>query len=273
MKTVITPQQHWYTFNYKELNNYRDLFYFLAWRDIKVRYKQTAVGVLWAFFVPFISMVVFTIFFGNLVTLNTAGIPYPIFVFVGLLFWTFFSQAVTNASNSLVSSQDIIKKIYFPKVLLPAASILVTVFDFFIAALILIGMLLYYHITPNLLALVIVPLLMVITYITAFSLGLFLAALNVKYRDVRYVIPFFVQILLFFTPVIYPTTTISSSYQWILQLNPMSTVIETARTVLLSHSNTIAWQQLFFALLMSIIVTLISWLYFKKTERYFADII
>lgn len=272
MKTVITPKQKFWHINVKELIHYRDLFYILALRDIKVRYKQTAIGALWAFFVPLITMVVFTTFFGNVPGLHPTTIPYPIFVYIGLVFWNFFSQAISAASGSLVSSQEMIKKIYFPKILLPAAAIFVSFIDFLIAWIILIGMMFYYHYTPNVLAIIVIPLLILVTYVAALGLGLLLAAINVKYRDVRYVLPFFIQTLLFVTPVIYPIDIATSQYRWLLELNPMSGVIELARSMLLQPSS-ITWNGLVTSVIVSIVLLVVGILYFKKTEEYFADII
>lgn len=272
MKTIITPQQKFWQIDLTELLRYKDLFYILAQRDIKVRYKQTAIGVLWAFFVPLITMLVFTVFFGNLPGVHPSTIPYPIFVYVGLVFWNFFSQAISAASNSLVSSQEMIKKIYFPKILLPASAIFVSLIDFIIACIILVGMMIYYQFVPHWLALIAIPLLTLITYVAALGFGLLLAALNVKYRDVRYALPFFIQMLLFVTPVIYPLQLAASHYRWLLQLNPMAGVIEFARAILLQPSS-LPWTDLGIAGGISAMLLIMGVFYFKKTERYFADII
>lgn len=270
--TVIKPKASWLQGNLSELIRYKDLFYFLALRDIKVRYKQTAIGVLWAIFVPLITMVVFTIFFGNFGQISSDGVPYPIFVYLGLIFWTFFSQALTNASNSLVGNEDIIKKIYFPKVLLPASSILVTLIDFLVATGVLVGLMVYYRFIPQPLTLLIFPLCIIITYLFAFGFGLLLAAINVKFRDVRFIIPFFIQMLLFLTPVIYPTSIVSPEHKWILQLNPMAGVIENARAVILG-TGAVDWSAFGLAVVVTAVFLFLGIGYFKKTERYFADII
>lgn len=272
MQTIIRPKNGLFSISIKELLSYKDLFYFLAWRDIKVRYKQTAIGIIWAFIVPLVTMVIFSIFFGNFAQIESNGIPYPIFVFVGLLFWNFFSQSITNASNSLVASQEIVKKIYFPKIILPASSIIVTLIDFAIAAVILVGLMIYFKFTPQPISILIIPLLIIITYFSSLGLGLFLAALNVKYRDVRYVVPIFIQTLLFLTPVIYPVSIASEKVQWLLMLNPMSGVIENARAVILNQTP-MQWESLAISLSISILMVLIGLIYFKKTEKYFADII
>lgn len=272
MITVISPKRSWFSLDLKELLRYKDLFYFLAWRDIKVRYKQTAVGILWAFFVPIITMLIFSVFFGTFAGVSSDGLPYPIFVYTGLVFWNFFSQAISNASGSLVANQEIVKKIYFPKILLPASSIFVSLIDFVISLLVLGGLMVYYQVVPTALSLLIIPLLIVITYVFALGLGLLLAAINVKYRDVRYIIPFFVQLMLFVTPVIYPTSIVSDQWKWILQLNPMTGVIEAARIVLLQHAP-IDWTGLAIGGGITLGLMLFGLFYFRKTERYFADII
>ncbi len=272
MKVLITANKKWFNLDIKELLSYRDLFYYLAIRDIKVRYKQTAIGILWAFFVPIITMLVFTVFFGNSVGIDTEEIPYPIFVYVGLVFWTFFSQALTNASNSLITSQEMIRKIYFPRILLPAATIFVSVIDFLIAALILVVMMIYYQYTPDPVSIVIIPLLVLLTYLTSLGLGLLLSAINVKYRDVRYVIPFCIQMLLFLTPVIYPVSIVGEKYAWILRLNPMSGIIENARAFILGYG-TVNWESLLMSIGVSSLLVIVGLIYFKKTERVFADVI
>lgn len=272
MRTIITPSRSWLRVNIEELVRYKDLFYYLAWRDIKVRYKQTTIGLLWALFVPFITMVVFSIFFGNFAGIaSSSGAPYPIFVYIGLLFWTFFSQAVINSSNSLVASQDIVKKIYFPRLLLPAASILVTLLDFAVAAVILGGMLIYYSYTPTALCLVVLPLAIIIAYLSSLGLGLFLAAVNVKFRDVRYVVAFLIQMLLFLTPVIYPITIVSEQFRPYLQINPMTGVIEASRAAILGEI--VPWHSLGIAAAVSIGLVVLGLFYFQKTEREFADVI
>lgn len=271
MNIVIGGKNNWKQ-GIRELMNYRDLFYYLAWRDIKVRYKQTAIGILWAFFVPIVTMVVFTVFFGTFAGIESDNIPYPIFVYTGLVFWTFFSQAVTNSSNSLVANQNIIKKIYFPNIILPASSILVSLIDFAISALILVVMMMYYQFVPHWQSVIVVPLTLIITYCTSLGLGLLLSAINVKYRDVRYIVPFFIQILLFTTPVIYPSSIVSEKYQWVLNLNPMTGVIENTRAAVLNQT-AINWETLIIGMIISISLLIFSLFYFKKTERGFADII
>lgn len=269
--TVIKPKKTLNLRDIKELWVYRELLYFFSWRDIKVRYKQTVIGVLWAIVQPFITMIVFTVFFGTLVKVPSDGVPYPIFVYTGLLFWQFFSDALSETSNSLVANKSIITKVYFPRLILPISSIITKFVDFLIAGTILVGMMFYYGYTPNLGGLYLIPLLLFITFMIACGLGLFLAALNVKYRDVRYALPFFIQILLFVTPVIYPASIVGK-YSWILAFNPMMGVIQTARAVLL-HTTPINWTLLSISFGTCFLILLIGIVYFKKVERYFADVI
>ena len=269
--TTIKPKKLFSFSDIKEIWEYRELLYFFTWRDLKVRYKQTAIGVLWAIFQPFITMVVFTVFFGGLLKIPSDGVPYPIFVYTGLLFWQFFSGALSDTSDVLVLNKAIITKVYFPRLILPLSSVLVKFVDFAIASIILIGMMFYYGYTPHLLGLLIIPLLLIITFMAAVGLGLFLASINVKYRDVRYVLPFFIQILMFITPVIY-SASILGKYSWIMALNPMMGVIQSARAALLGTA-VLNWILVSISLVATFILMLLGIYIFKKTERYFADII
>ena len=269
--TVIRPKKLISFGDIRELWLYRELLYFFTWRDLKVRYKQTAVGVAWAVFQPFITMVVFSIFFGTLAKVPSDGVPYPIFVYVGLLFWQFFSGALLDTSNTMISNQSIITKVYFPRLALPIPSVITQFIDFLIGTIILIGLMVYYGYTPHLGGLFLIPLLLLITFMASIGLGLILAALNVKYRDVRYILPFFIQLLLFVTPVIYPAG-IAGKYSWILALNPMMGVIQSARAALLG-TTVLNWTLISISLLATAFVLAIGLYVFKKTERYFADII
>lgn len=269
--TVIKPKKTFSTRDLTELWNYRELLYFFTWRDLKVRYKQTFIGALWAIIQPFITMVIFTVFFGKLAQMPSDGVPYPIFVYVGLLFWQFFSSALSETSSVLISNQAIITKVYFPRLILPLSSVLTKFVDFAIASVILIGMMFYYGYTPHLLGIFIIPLLLLITFMAAVGGGLCLASINVKYRDVRYALPFFIQILLFLTPVIYPAS-IAGNYSWVLALNPMTGVIQSARAALLG-TTPINWLLLGISSIACLFVLIIGGIYFKKIERYFADIL
>ena len=269
--TIIKPKKTFSWNDIKEIWQYKELLYFFSWRDLKVRYKQTAVGVLWAIFQPFMTMVVFTIFFGKFAKMPSDGIPYPIFVYTGLLLWQFFSSALSDTSNCLISNKSIITKVYFPRLLLPVSSVVTKLVDFAIASIILIGLMAYYNYLPNLTGLLILPLLLLITFAASVGGGLFLASINVKYRDVRYVLPFFIQMMLFVTPVIYPTS-IAGKYSWILAMNPMTGVIKAARAAILGNAP-INWELLLISGIACLIMLIIGIIFFKKTERYFADIV
>lgn len=269
--TVIRPKKMFNLRDLKELWQYRELLYFFTWRDLKVRYKQTTIGILWAVVQPLVTMVIFSVFFGKLAQIPSDSVPYPIFVYVGLLFWQFFSGALTETSNALITNQSIVTKVYFPRLILPLSSVITKFVDFAIASVILLGLMIFYGYLPNLSGFFIIPLLLVITFMAAIGGGLFLSAINVKYRDVRYALPFFIQILLFLTPVIYPAS-IAGKYSWILALNPMTGVIQSARAALLG-TTPINWLLLFISFVACLCVLLVGIVYFKKVERYFADVV
>ncbi|MEK7213785.1 MAG: ABC transporter permease [Patescibacteria group bacterium] len=269
--TIIRPKKTFSLNDFREIWNYRELLYFFTWRDLKVRYKQTFIGAAWAILQPFITMVVFTVFFGKLAQMPSDGVPYPIFVYVGLLFWQFFSSALSETSNTLIANQSIITKVYFPRLILPLSAVLTKFVDFLIASFILIGLMFYYGYTPHLLGFLLIPILLIITFMASVGSGLCLASINVKYRDVRYALPFFIQILLFITPVIYPAS-IAGKYSWVLALNPMTGVIQSARAALLG-TTPINWLLLFISFLVCLAILSIGIFYFKKVERYFADIL
>lgn len=269
--TIIRPKKTFNLSDLKEIWHYKELLYFFTWRDFKVRYKQTTIGVLWAVFQPFMTMVVFSLFFGKLLQVPSDNIPYPIFVYTGLLFWQFFSSALSETSNVLIANQSIITKVYFPRLILPLSSVTTKFVDFAIAAVILAGMMIYYGYTPHLTGVLVLPILLAITFMAAVGGGLFLAAVNVKYRDVRYALPFFIQILLFLTPVIYPAS-IAGKYSWLLAFNPMMGVIQTARAGLLG-ATPINWMLVAISFAATATLLVIGIVYFKKVERYFADVI
>jgi len=271
MTTIIRPKKPLSWGDFTELWAQKELLYFFTWRDLKIRYKQTVLGVLWALFQPFVTMVVFTIFFGTFGKIPSDNIPYPVFVFSGLLLWQLFSATLLQASNSLVSQESLLTKVYFPRLILPLSSLFSNLVDFAVASFILVCLMVYYGFVPSFFSILLVPLLVLITCIFAVGLGLFLASLNVKYRDVKYILPFFVQLLLFVTPVIYPPS-ILGSYSWILALNPMTGVIKAMRAVLLG-GQPINWMLLLLSAGTAIAIFLIGLLYFKKSERRFADLI
>ena len=269
--TVIRPKKTLSLQDFKEIWAYRELLYFFTWRDFKVRYKQTFIGVAWALFQPFMSMVVFSLFFGALAGVPSDGVPYPIFVYVGLLFWQFFSDALNDTSGALISNQAIVTKVYFPRLILPISTVITKLVDFAIASVILVGLMMYYHFIPNMTGMLLLPLLLAITFMAALGGGLFLASINVKYRDVRYILPYFMQMFMFVTPVIY-SSSIAGKYSWILAFNPMSGVIQSARAAFL-HTAPINWTLISISLTASIVILIIGTITFKKTERFFADII
>ncbi len=269
--TTIQPKKLFSFKDLREIWEYRELLYFLTWRDLKVRYKQTSIGVLWAIFQPFITMVVFSLFFGQLLGVDSNGVPYPIFVYTGLLFWQFFSSALSDTSNVLITNQAIVTKVYFPRLLLPLSTVMTKFIDFVISAVILAGMMIFYGFTPQLISLLVIPILLIITFMASVGLGLFLASINVKYRDIRYALPFFIQMLLFVTPVIYPAS-IAGKFSWILALNPMMGVIQSARSTLLGTTD-LNWILILISLAATFVLLLFGIYAFKKTERYFADII
>jgi lipopolysaccharide transport system permease protein len=254
-----------------ELFEYRELFYFFTWRDIKIKYKQTVFGVLWAILQPFLLMVVFTLFFGRALGVPSDNIPYPVFVYSGLLLWNIFSAGLANASNSMVSNANIIKKIYFPRLIIPMSAILVALFDFLMAFVIYIGLLIYYQQSVDLIIILYLPLSLLITVLTTFGLGTFIATLNIKYRDFRYVIPFLIQILLFLTPVIYPVAIIRQSWaQYLLALNPMAGAIDLVRSTVTGIP--VDGQLVVIGFIVSITLFVFGLYYFRKTEYYFADL-
>mgnify|MGYP001773041564 CR=1 FL=1 len=268
---VIKPTKGWAALNLRDLWHYRELLYFLTWRDIKVRYKQTVIGVGWAILQPLLTMVVFTIFFGKIANIPSEGIPYPIFSYSGLLLWTYFSSSVSNSGNSLVGSSNLITKVYFPRLIIPLSSTLAGIVDYFIALCILVLMMLFYGIFPNP-SIILLPIVILLASISATGFGLWLSALNVKYRDVRYAIPFFIQLLLFVTPVIYPVTALPERFRWLLALNPISGVIDAHRACILGYKS-VDWPALGISTVVGLVIFITGLFYFRRTERFFADVI
>jgi lipopolysaccharide transport system permease protein len=270
--TIIEPSRGWIAINWKDLWQYRELLYFLTWRDIKVRYKQTVLGALWAIIQPFMSMVVFTIFFGRLAGLDkkTGDIPYPIFVFAGLLPWNLFSQSLGRSSQSVVSSAHLITKVYFPRLIIPLSSVGTGLVDFAVAFAILAGMMIYYGVMPTLNVAMVLPLVF-LTVVAALGVGMILSALNVAYRDVGYVVPFVVQLWMFATPVIYPLSIVPKRWQWVMSLNPLTGIIEGYRSAILGTA--FDWANLGVSVSAAVIAFLAGIVYFKRVERQFADIV
>jgi lipopolysaccharide transport system permease protein len=256
----------------RELWTYRELAFFLGWRDVKVRYKQTSLGVAWAVIQPFVAMVLFSVIFGKLAGIKgQAGVPYPLFVFTGLLPWQYFASSLSQSSLSVVGSSPLVSKVYFPRLLLPLASVGVPLVDFLCSFVVLIGMFAWYGRAPEATAFAI-PLLLVLALLAAFGVGLWLSALNVRYRDVPYTIPYLTQLWLYATPVIYPVSLVPAHYQWLLALNPMTGVVDGFRWAALGGAQPHAWIYAISAGVGVFFVASGLW-FFKRVERRFADVI
>ncbi len=270
-RIVIKPKGKLQLIDITEILRYRELFYIFSWRDIKVRYKQTFFGIAWALFQPLINMVIFTVFFGNLAKIPSGNLPYPLFVLIGLIFWTFFSGALMQASNSLITNENLLKKVYFPKLILPISSVITSLVDFIITLVLLFIALIFFHTSFSIELILILLAGIIITFFSALGLGLLFSSINVKYRDVRYVLPFLIQILMFLSPVIYPVSTIKSSLKYVLALNPMTGVIESVRAVI--SQTPIPYDILLLSGLSAICLLVLGLFYFQSTERFFADIV
>ena len=266
---VIQPRSGWIPINWRELSDFRELLFFLALRDVKIRYKQTVLGVAWAVLQPLLTMLIFSIIFGRFAGVPSEGLPYPVFVFAGLIPWTFFSNGVAAAAQSLVNQQQLLTKIYFPRLFVPTASVMAFLVDLLIS-LGLYGIILaYYGIAPGW-QIIFLPFLIAATVTATLGLGYSLAALTVLYRDFRYTVPFMIQILLYLSPVIYPVSLLSRRYQWALALNPMCGIIDGYRAALLGTP----WNPSILAIGTVVNVVLLSFglFFFRRTERQFADI-
>ncbi|MEW6455188.1 MAG: ABC transporter permease [Acidobacteriota bacterium] len=269
--TYIRPSKGWVNINLKELWEYRELLYFLIWRDIKVRYKQTILGAAWAIIQPLFTMVVFSIFFGLLAKIPSDGIPYPVFAYTALVPWMYFSNALSQGSNSLVEHQRMITKVYFPRLILPLSSVCSGLLDFAISFGVLLLIMLFYSVIPSL-AILTLPLFILLAILTALSVSIWLSALNVEYRDVRYVIPFILQFWLFISPVAYPSSLVPERFRALYGLNPMAGVVEGFRWALTGKTQ--APGPLLFVSIITVMVLLISGLYyFRRMEKTFADVV
>lgn len=266
---VIRPRKGWIGIDWAELVRYRELLYFLVWRDVKVRYKQTVLGAAWAILQPVFSMVIFSIIFGKFAKIPSDGLPYPIFVYAGLLPWTFFSNSVRLSGMSLVNQSQLLTKIYFPRLFVPTASIGAGLVDFALSFTVYLAIMLWYMRLPGLTVLLL-PLLLLLTVITALGTGYLLAGLTVTYRDFRFVIPFMLQVWMYASPVIYPVTLLPEKYRWIMALNPMSGIIGGFRSTLLNQP--IDWSGLAISSLVAISVLVFGLYNFRRVERRFADI-
>ncbi len=259
--------------SFSELWDYRELFYFFVWRDVKVRYKQTYVGAAWAIIQPFVTMIVFTLFFNKVAKIDSgSAVPYAIFSYTGLLFWNYFSGTISTVSNSLVGNSGVITKIYFPRIIIPISSILLGVVDLFFAAIMFVILMIYFKIAPSAAGILMLFPMLLLTMAVSFGGGIFFAALNVRFRDVKGGVGFLVQILLFLTPIIYPITKVPVRFRELVYLNPMTAVVTTMRATLI-HSGAIDWTGLAISTVTAILSVIIGVLYFRSVERNFADII
>ena len=269
---VIEPSKSWVAINLRDLWAYRELLYFLTWRDVKVRYKQTALGVAWAILQPLLTMLISTLVFGRLggFGARTEGIPYPIFVYAGLLPWTFFSNAVTTSGNSLVGSANLITKVYFPRMIIPGAAVAAGLVDFFIAFVLLIGLMLYYKVALTWNLLVFLPLVL-LTTLLAIAVGMWLSALNVKYRDIRFALPFIIQLWMFVSPVFYPSNILPEKWRLVFTLNPLTGIIDGFRSSLFGRPTN--WTALGVSALIAILLLVYASYSFRRMEKTFADIV
>ena len=267
----IQPSSGWVSLKLRELWEYRELLYFLTWRDIKVRYKQTVLGASWAIIQPFFTMIVFSLFFGRLGKMPSDGLPYPIFSYAALVPWSFFAYGLAQSSNSLVSSSNLIKKIYFPRLAIPIATVFSGVIDFILAFAVLLAMMLWYGIIPTL-NIIWLPFFVLLTFVTALGVGLWLSALNVKYRDVRYVVPFLTQFWMFATPIAYSSSLLSEPWRTVYGLNPMVGVVEGFRWALLG-TDTRPGPMILVSSIAALLILVSGAFYFRRMEKGFADVV
>lgn len=265
----ISGSGGWLEVSFRDLWSYRELLYFFVWRDLKVRYKQTAIGAAWVLIQPFMTMVVFSLFFGKLAKMPSEGLPYPLFYYPALLPWTYFAGALTNATGTMVEHQKVITKVYFPRVLLPFAAVLSGLVDFTIAFILLIAMVAYYHLVPPL-SILLLPFFLLLTVATALGVGLWLSALNAIYRDVRYVLPFLIQFWMFASPVAYPSSLVPERFRWLYGLNPMAGVIEGFRWSVTGHGQPPGTLVIVSAG-MVLVILIGGFVYFQRMEGTIAD--
>ncbi len=265
---VIEPSRGWVSLKLGELWEYRELLYFLIWRDVKVRYKQTVLGAAWAVIQPLVMMVVFSIFLGGLAQIPSDNVPYPIFAYAGLLPWQFFSLALTQSANSLVNSASLLRKVYFPRLVVPLASAMAGLVDFGVAFLVLLGLMVYFGVLPTL-AMLTLPLFLLLALVTVLGVGLWLSALNVQYRDVRYIVPFLAQLWMYATPVVYPSSLLSEPWRTLYGLNPMVGVVEGFRWALLGTNPPGSMIALSAPVALVLLITGVF--YFRRMEKTFAD--
>lgn len=269
---LIEPQRGWINLNLRELWAYHELLFFFIWRDIKVRYKQTLLGAAWAILQPVFTMIVFSIFFGRLAKIPSDGIPYPIFSYTALLPWTFFATGLSSAARSVVRDAGLVKKVYFPRLIVPIAGVVGGLPDFLLAFIVLLGMMVYYSLYPTLISLLWLPAFLLLALITSLGVGLWLAAMNAQYRDVGYVVPFLVQFWMYITPVVYPSSLLDEPWRTIYGLNPMVGVVEGFRWALLGRGNSPGWM-IAVSIVTAILLLVSGAYYFRRMERTFADVV
>lgn len=257
---------------WNDIWKYRELFFFLAWRDILVRYKQTVIGLAWSLLRPFLTMLVFTFIFQRLAKFQSPGVPYPILVYAAMLPWQFFSTSFTDASNSLISNSNMLTKIYFPRVIIPTSTVMVNLVDFLISFVILIGLMFWYHFAPSW-TIVVLPLLLIQSLLIALGSGFYVAAVNVKYRDFKYIVPFIVQFGLYISPVGFSSSVVPEKWRLLYSINPMVGVIDSFRWAITGDPNQIYLPGYYLSLGITLLMTIFGLFYFRKTERSFADII
>jgi lipopolysaccharide transport system permease protein len=269
--TVVEPRRAFWNLELGHLWEYHELLFFMVWRDVKVRYKQTALGVAWAVLQPLMATLIFSVFFGRLARMPSDGIPYPVFAYLGMVPWQYFSNAITESSNSLVASQNLIKKVYFPRLIIPMGSVIAGLVDFFFAFIVLIGMMFYYGIRPSA-TIFLAPVFLLLAVFTALAAGLWLSALNVQFRDVKHTIPFLVQFWFFMTPVVYPASLVPGKYRMLYGLNPMAGVVAGFRYSVLGK--TAKPDSLIIVSAVAVAVMLVGGvLYFRRMESSFADVV
>ena len=267
---VIDAEDSGFKLGLGELWRYRELLYFLAWRDVKLRYKQTLLGAAWAIIQPLFAMLLFTLFFGRLAKMPSDGIPYPVFAYAGLLPWTFFANAISNSANSLIGSTNLITKVYFPRLIIPAAPVLAALVDLAISFVLLAPLLIYYRVAIGW-QLLLLPAFLLMATLLAFGVGTWMSAINVKYRDVRYALPFLVQLWLFASPVIYPLSLMPPKWKWLLMINPMTGIIEGVRSSLFGRP--FDWPVIAVSAVITLLIVGFSSFLFQRVEDSFADVI
>jgi lipopolysaccharide transport system permease protein len=268
---VIEPSKSWVALKLGDLWTYRELLYFLTWRDVKVRYKQTLLGVLWVIIQPLFTMLIFTLFFGRLAGIKSDNLPYSLFAFSGLLPWTFFANAISNSSNSLVGDSRLITKIYFPRIIIPMAAVMAGLVDFAIGSLLLAGFLIYYGVALTW-GVLMLPVFLLLLTLLALGVGMQMAAWNIKYRDVRYALPFLIQLWMFASPIIYPSSMVPQKWKWLLALNPLVGIIGGFRVSIFGHQP-FDWPALLIAAVITLVLLVYSLHSFQRMEKSFADII